>query len=147
MTTQARRILQAELAHPALADRTVRMQFCLACIERVAHLLERDDARDALAQWRAQLAGPGDSAALSALAARASAIARNHGGSGSIDGAGHAAVSATHALARAIAGDAPGTADYAAYAATYAYGGYAIQDPAACDAEYAAQLQMLRAMG
>ena len=144
MTTAslARSDLEAALARLAPEDGDVRRMFCLACVERVAHLLERAEALEALAQFRAAVLckeRPG-----AGLRDQASALARSHAGSRSIDGTGHASVSATHALARAVAGDPLGTADYAAYAATYSYGGYAVQDPDAFDPEYRAQLQSLR---
>jgi hypothetical protein len=54
------------------------------------------------------------------------------------------AVSATHALAQALAGRALEAADYAAYAAVYAYGRYAVNDPASFEPEYAWQADCLR---
>ena len=62
---------------------------------------------------------------------QAQEIAGSHPGSGSIDASGHAAVVATNALDRALNGEAREAANYAAYAAVYAYGGYAVSDPGA----------------
>ena len=103
----------------------LRYAFAHACVLRVRHLLE--DARavaclDGLGAW---LAGECDDAQRDALAAEAAALANHHPGSRSIDGCGHAAVSATYAVARALAGDALQAADYAAYATVYALGGAA----------------------
>jgi hypothetical protein len=103
----------------------LRYAFAHACVTRVRHLLE--DARvaaclDGLGAW---LAGECDDARREALAAEAAALANHHPGSRSIDGCGHAAVSATYAVARALAGGALQAADYAAYATVYAQGGAA----------------------
>lgn len=144
MQSEARSQLQTELAMPALADPAVRTRFCLLCIERVAHLLERREAIEALAEFRSLVQPAGDQDRLQSLVIRVASLARNHAGSRSIDGTGHASVSATHALAKAVAGDAIATADYCAYAATYSYGGYAVQDIGAFDPEYMWQLQGLR---
>jgi len=47
-----------------------------------------------------------------------------------LDGVGHAAVSASYAVANALGGRAVQAADYAAYAAVYGDGGYgAVCDP------------------
>jgi hypothetical protein len=45
-------------------------------------------------------------------------------------------VSATHAVADALAGRALDAASYAAYAAVYAYSGSAVTDPSAFDQEF-----------
>lgn len=56
----------------------------------------------------------------------------------------HAAVSATYALANALAGRAVEAASYAAYASVYAYGGYAVADRSAFEPELTWQLEELR---
>ena len=71
-------------------------------------------------------------------------MANRHRGSNSIDGSAHAAVSATYALANALAGRALEAASYAAYAAIYAYGGYAVNEPSAFEPEFQWQLVQLR---
>jgi hypothetical protein len=53
-------------------------------------------------------------------------------------------VSATYALANALAGRALEAASYAAYAAVYAYGGYAVNDPSSFDPEIEWQVAQLR---
>ena len=70
--------------------------------------------------------------------------ANSHRGSNSIDGTAHAAVSATYAVANALAGRALDAASYAAYATVYAYGGYAVNDPQSFEAEFAWQVERFR---
>ena len=125
-----------------------RYRFALACIEDVAPNLEEDSAIGALAKFR-ELVASFDRQRLDeikAMAAELKGISQSHQGSRSIDGARHAAVSATYALARAVDGDAVNAAAYAAYSAIYAYGGYAVSDPASFDEAHQKQLDMLRAM-
>ena len=80
---------------------------------------------------------------LLAAAERMQAVASGHRGSNSIDGSAHAAVSATYAVANAVAGRALEAASYAAYASVYAYGGYAVTDRASFEPEFAWQVQEL----
>lgn len=82
--------------------------------------------------------------ALDEVAAQLQLIANQHRGSNSIDGSAHAAVSATYAVANAVAGRALEAASYAAYASVYAYGGYAVNDPASFEPEFAWQVAELR---
>ena len=78
---------------------------------------------------------------------RAAALANAHGGSKSIDGCGHAAVSTSYAVARATAGRALDAASYAAYATVYAQGGYAaVADRDAFAVEHAWQVAALQAL-
>jgi len=63
-----------------------------------------------------------------------------------MDGSGHAAVSATYAVANALAGRALETADYAAYAVVYDYGAYAVSDPSAFEAEFEWQVAALEGL-
>jgi hypothetical protein len=64
----------------------------------------------------------------------------------SIDGSQHSAVSATYAVANALAGKAREAADYAAYAAVYGYGGYAVNDPESFASEHNWQMDALRGL-
>ncbi|MBA2965462.1 hypothetical protein GON04_13285 [Ramlibacter sp. MAH-25] len=123
-------------------DPALQLAFGLACVERVRHLLEEPRALALLDALRGAVQA--GAAVPPALAAEAAAVARGHRGSPSLDGSGHSAVSATHALARALAGHALEAADYAAYAAVYAYGRYAVQDPASFEPEHAWQADCLR---
>src|SRR3954468_13967928 len=126
------------------AHARLRLAFAQACVERVRHLLE--DARvlaclDGLVAWLRGDVGDGQ---LQALAAEAAALANRHPGSRSLDGVGHAAVSASYAVAKALAGQALAAADYAAYAAVYAQGGApAVTDPAAFSTEFQWQARCL----
>ena len=119
----------------------LRLAFGIACADRVRDLLVDQKAIAALDVGLAFVRGGCDKQALAEAAKAAAAIASSHPGSPSIDGAGHAAVSATHTVAEALAGQALVAADYAAYAAVYNYGGYAVNDPSAFDEEYAWQIK------
>ena len=119
---------------------SLRLAFAMACVERVRHLLEDPRAIACLAVGQDFLDGKVERAALNAAAEEIAIIANSHRGSNSIDGSAHAAVSATYAAANALAGRALDAASYAAYASVYAYGGYAVTDPAAFESEYAWQV-------
>ncbi len=122
----------------------LRFAFCLACVSRIEHLLEDKRAMECLAVLRDFVAGRVDIVQLESAAREVAQIATSHRGSSSIDGSAHAAVSATYATANALAGRALEAADYAAYAAVYAYGGYAVNDPESFDPEYVWQVEQLR---
>ena len=122
----------------------LRLAFGLACADRVRHLLEDPRALECLAVLRDCVERGCDESALSAAAQEAAQIANSHRGSNSIDGSAHAAVSATYAVANALAGRGLEAASYAAYAAVYAYGGYAITDPTNFEGEFAWQQEQLR---
>ena len=125
----------------------LRLAFGQACVERVRHLLE--DARvtaclDGLGGW---LRGERSDAELQAFAAEAAQLANRHPGSRSIDGCGHAAVSASYAVAKAVAGEARAAADYAAYASVYAQGGAAaVAERDAFTTEFEWQARQLAAL-
>ncbi|MDQ8019998.1 MAG: putative immunity protein, partial [Bordetella sp.] len=122
----------------------LRLAFAHACVQRVAHLLEDPQAVAALQALGRFLAGETDRDALARVAADAARLANRHPGSRSLDGCGHAAVSATYAVACAVAGKALQAADYAAYAAVYGQGGYgAVADPESFEPEYAWQAERL----
>lgn len=130
---------------PALPETLgLRLRFGLLCVRRVAHLMEQPEALECLDALDL-IVRRGSLGEQAALAARAGAIANHHPGSRSLDGVGHAAVSATYACAKAIAGQARQAAEYAAYAAVYGQGGYgATSDPAAFVPEYEWQADQLR---
>jgi hypothetical protein len=120
-------------------EQRLLLAFGLACANRIRPLLEDPRAIDALALIQSYLDGDCDQAALEVAARDIAEVARSHPGSKSIDGSGHAAVSATHAVARALAGQAIEAAEYAAYATVYAYSGHAVNEPSSFDEEYAWQ--------
>lgn len=122
----------------------LRLAFGHACVQRVSQNLENDEAIAGLAEFGRYLRQEVDEPAFAALAQRLQTIAQQHGGSRSLDGSQHAAVSATYALARAVAGRALEAAAYAAYSRVYGYGGYAVSDPDAFTEEFQAQVQLLR---
>ncbi|MEN5182015.1 putative immunity protein [Comamonas testosteroni] len=116
---------------PSAHFETLKLAFALACAERVRHLLEDEVALQCLDTLGRYVNGRADRCTLDRAASEASALANRHQGSHSLDGVGHAAVSASYAVANALAGRAVQAADYAAYAVVYGSGGYG----AVCDAE------------
>ena len=136
--------LAAGLGLTEPAQERLRLAFGLACVSRVHHLLEDPGAMRCLAVLEDVVAGRLGRPALDAAARDIAAIANSHRGSASIDGSAHAAVSATYAVANALAGRALDAAAYAAYAAVYAYGGYAVTDPSAFESEYAWQVRKFK---
>ena len=122
----------------------LRLTFGLACVNRVRQLLEDPKVANALAVCQAFVNGACDRSALAAAAAEVAEAARSHPGSKSIDGSGHAAVSASYAVANALAGRAIEAAEYAAYAIVYSYSVHAVTDPSSFDDEYAWQVAELR---
>jgi hypothetical protein len=136
--------LATELDLERAENAPLRLAFGLACAARVQHLLEDPRALECLAVLQDYVEGRCDAAALRSAAQEAAQIANSHRGSNSIDGSAHAAVSATYAVAKALAGRALEAASYAAYASVYAYGGYAITDPASFEPEFAWQQEQLR---
>jgi hypothetical protein len=130
------------LADPGRED--LRLSFGLACVGRVQHLLEDPRASRCLAVLQDFVRGDATPEALAAARDECAAVANGHRGSNSIDGSAHAAVSATYAVANALAGRALDAAGYAAYATVYSYGGYAVTDPSAFESEFAWQVEKLR---
>ena len=124
-------ISSALLAHQSAAHyAALKMAFAFECISRVRHLLEDESVLRCAGVLETYLKGGADASALQQAAAGAAALASRHQGSRSLDGVGHAAVSASYAVANALAGQVVQAADYAAYAAVYGEGGYgAVCDP------------------
>lgn len=128
----------------ACAHERLRLAFGHACACRVEQFIEQEDVSHCLHGLGAYLDGTIGQAELAALAAQATRLANQHQGSRSLDGSGHAAVSATYAVANALAGKARQAADYAAYAAVYGQGGYgAVADRQSFEPELAWQLGCL----
>jgi hypothetical protein len=147
MSNQTLAELAASLGIEQHANEPLRWRFAHACVSRVRHLLE-DPAVDAcLAMLGRYVDGSADRAALDAAAADAARLANRHPGSKSIDGCGHAAVSASYAVAKALQGRALEAASYAAYAAVYAQGGAAaVADRDSFQPEFDWQVAQLRAL-
>ncbi|MEY4752293.1 MAG: hypothetical protein RIQ60_4507 [Pseudomonadota bacterium] len=120
--TLERLVRTLDLAAPDRED--LSLAFGHACVARVQHLLEEPEVLTCLATLGAYVQGRIDRAQFDAAVAHAARLASQHPGSKSIDGCGHAAVSATYAVAKALAGQALQAAEYAAYAAVYGDGGY-----------------------
>ena len=93
------------------------------------------------------VAGSASRESLELAATESAELANRHQGSKSLDGVGHAAVSASYAVANALAGKALQAADYAAYAAVYGSGGYsAVRDPDSFVPEKAWQIGRLHSV-
>lgn len=134
----------------ALADpvnERLRLEFGYLCVFRVRHLLEQPEVEQCLCGLASYLFGAIDRSDFSLIAADAIRLANGHQGSTSIDGCGHAAVSATYAVAKAAEGKALEAASYAAYAAVYAQGGYgAVGDRESFALEFGWQLNCLESL-
>jgi hypothetical protein len=137
---------QLAFAHALASEdnRKLRLRFGLACANRVRHLLEDSRAVGLLDVLQNSVADDRDDAALHAAASEAALVASGHRGSASIDGSKHSAVSATYAVANALAGRALHAAEYAAYSTVYGYGSYAVSDPDSFAPEYAWQVMTLQ---
>jgi hypothetical protein len=126
------------------APERLRLEFGYACACRVEQFVEEPEVLECLRGLGAFLAGSIERTELGALAAKAARLANQHQGSRSLDGSGHAAVSATYAVANALAGKAQQAADYAAYACVYGQGGYgAVADRESFQPEFAWQVSCL----
>lgn len=134
-----------ELNAPA-HDR-LRLAFGHACALRVRHLLEERAVIECLDGLGRMLDGSLSGEHRHRLAAEALRLASQHPGSRSIDGCGHAAVSASYAVANALAGKALQAAQYAAYAVVYGEGGYgAVSERGAFAPEFEWQVRCLETM-
>ena len=125
---------------------SLRIEFALACVERVEHLLTDQSVVDTLAIGKTYVAGKSNRAQLQEAAKTASKLARSHPGSGGIDGANNAAVSTSHGVAAALAGRALEAAAYAAYASVYSYASYAVTDMSAYRTEHEWQVGKLKSL-
>ena len=137
--------LASTLALSSLESRPLALAFGLACARRIEHLLEQQAVVECLNGLAAHVSGMASSEQLEVWAAEAARLASQHRGSNSIDGCGHAAVSATYGVSKAVAGKALEAAHYCAYAAIYASGGYAaVAEVEAFEPEVVWQLSCLR---
>jgi len=124
----------------------LRLEFGYACACRAEQFLEQTAVLDCLRGLGAFLSSAIGQAELTALTTEAHRLANQHQGSRSMDGAGHAAVSATYAVANALAGKALQAADYAAYAVVYGQGGYAVTDRQSFEPEFSWQASCLASL-
>jgi hypothetical protein len=123
----------------------LRLAFGHACVARIEHLLEEPEVVACLHALGAYLEGRLDAQGLARACEDAQQLASRHRGSKSIDGCGHAAVSASYAVANALSGKALQAASYAAYATVYAEGGYgAVGERAAFEPVFDWQVDTLR---
>ena len=123
----------------------LRLAFGHACITRIEQLLEEPEVINCVRVLGEYVNGTADEASFRRAQKDAEQLANRHRGSKSIDGCGHAAVSASYAVANAINDKALQAASYAAYATVYAAGGYgAVADAEAFEPEFRWQLNMLR---
>jgi len=135
----------SEIDFSGPGNERLRLVFGHRCAARIQHLLEEPEVIECLAVLGKFVEGDVDNATLDIARAGADRLANQHRGSKSIDGCGHAAVSASYAVANAINGRALQAASYAAYALVYADGGYgAVAQPEAFAYEFAWQLRTLR---
>lgn len=140
-------LLARRLELNAPTHERLRLAFGHACALRVRHLLEEPAAIECLNGLGRYLEGELSVEGRQRLAAEASRLANQHPGSKSIDGCGHAAVSATYAVANALAGKALQAADYAAYAMVYGAGGYgAVVERGSFEPEFEWQVRCLAAL-
>lgn len=140
-------LLARRLALNAPTHEHLRLAFGHACALRVRHLLEEPAAIECLNGLGRCLEGELSVEGRQRLAAEAFRLANQHPGSKSIDGCGHAAVSATYAVANALAGKALQAAQYAAYAMVYGEGGYgAVCDHGSFVPEFEWQVRCLDAL-
>lgn len=139
--------LASDLGLAAPEHKAQRLVFAYACVARVRHLLEVPEVVQCLDGLGAFVEGRADRAALDDWRTRAAHLANHHPGSKSIDGCGHAAVSASYAVAKALEGKALEAASYAAYATVYAQGGSsAVADVESFDTEWVWQRDCLAAL-
>jgi len=125
----------------------LRLEFGYACVHRVEHLVEEPAVLAYLRGLDQFLQGTIGREKFDAYAAESTRLANQHQGSKSIDGCGHAAVSATYAIANALAGKARQAAEYAAYATVYGQGGYgAVADRESFQPEFSWQADCLSAL-
>ncbi len=128
-------------------SRELALSFGLVCAKRVEHLLEEPEVLECLGVLEEYVAGLASSESLLKASEAAALLANRHRGSKSIDGCGHAAVSASYGVSKAVSGKAMEAAQYCAYAAVYAAGGYAaVAEREAFEAEFAWQVQRLQAL-
>ncbi len=138
-------LVASRIALASPEGRELSLRFCLACAKRVEHLLEEQEALALLGILEQYLSGHVREEGLKAASEQAAAVANRHRGSKSIDGCGHAAVSATYGVSKALQGKAVEAAQYCAYAAVYAAGGYAaVADQDAFEPEFTWQVQQLQ---
>ena len=139
--------LEKQLDLAAAANERLRLEFGHACALRVKHLLEEPAVLACLAALGQYLEGSLSRAQLQSAATEATRLANQHQGSKSIDGCGHAAVSATYAVANALCAKAVQAAEYAAYASVYGQGGYgAVSDLESFQPEFSWQVSCLASL-
>lgn len=139
--------LAKQLDLAASSNERLRLEFGNACSLRVKHLLEEPAVLECLTALGQYLEGSLNRVQLENAATKAALLANHHQGSKSIDGCGHAAVSATYAIANALSGKAVQAAEYAAYASVYGQGGYgAVADLESFQPEYSWQVSCLASL-
>ncbi len=121
----------------------LRLEFGIACIRRVEHLLTEERMLNALTCGKNYLSGKCSEADLGRATSVAAEVSQSHPGSTSLDGAGNAAVSTSYGVAAALAGRALEAAEYASYASVYAYSSSAVTDLSAYREEHEWQVKTL----
>ena len=144
---EALELLASEVGLLASDNAPLRLAFGYACVSRIEQLLEEPEVIRCLRLLAEYVNGTLAEASFRQAQSDADRLANQHRGSKSIDGCGHAAVSASYAVANAINGRALQAASYAAYATVYAAGGYgAVAQSEAFEPEFRWQLAALQAL-
>ncbi len=124
----------------------LRVNFGIACIQRVKGLLTNDEVIESLKVGEKYISQRSNREELSFAAASATRAASSHVGSGSLDGSGNAAVSVSRGVAAALHGRALEASAYAAYASVYSYSASAVTDKSAYVPEQVWQFKTLSAL-
>lgn len=124
----------------------LRIDYGVACAERVQHLVTAQPVVDCLMIGKDYVRGATTRLELDEAARQAKQLASSHPGSGSLDGAGSAAVSSSYGVAAALAGKALIAAEYTAYASVYSYAGFAVTDLSAYADEHTWQISKMKAL-
>jgi hypothetical protein len=122
----------------------LRLAFGYECVRRIEHLLEEPGVIECLHVLGSYVCSEREPQGFSETQQKAERLANQHRGSKSLDGCGHAAVSASYEVANAVNAKPLQAASYAAYAKVYADGGYAaVAVPEAFEPEFLWQVGAL----
>lgn len=121
----------------------LRVNFGIACIQRVKGLLTDDQIIEALIIGEKYIRHECSRSELDNAAVSAARNAQSHAGSGSLDGSGNAAVSVSRGVAAALHGRALEASAYASYASVYSYSASAVTDLSAYEPEQKWQITKL----
>jgi len=146
MVNRALRKLASQIKFEDTLSRRDRIEFGLLCVNRVGHLLLDEDIVNVVHKANNYIDGDLSEAEFDTCIKQSEQIARSHAGTNGMDGSGNAAVSASTAVAMALAGRALDAAEYAAYASVYSYSSHSVTDQSAYQPEYQWQADQFRHM-